>query len=244
MPIITDNLEQINLPGNHYGYSAVTNFNKLGASAYTLVQLIVDESGSVGPYQTEMEKCLQEVIQSCRLSPNADNLMVRLVTFSDQMREVHGFKPLENCNVDDYKNSLNTGGMTALFDAADNSILAATDYAKKLYDADFEINGITIIITDGEDNSSRTSLQTLKKSVENCTKSEAMKSMVSILVGVGLDRPDVSNYLQNIKTTAGITEYINVGDASPKNLAKLAKFVSKSISSQSSSLTGNNSLKI
>jgi uncharacterized protein YegL len=235
MPRITDDLEQIKLPTNQYGYSA-TKLNKLEASEYTLVQLIIDESGSVESYRRDMEQCVKEVIQSCQYSPRADNLMLRIVSFNTSLKEIHGFKPLSQCNLADYDNVLNPGGMTALFDATDNALGAANDYAQKLSKADFTVNGLTVIITDGEDNSSRSSRQTVKTTLEKCITNEAMESMVSILVAVGTDRPDVPIHLEAFKNEVGMTEFINVGDANKKTLAKLARFISKSISSQSSSL--------
>jgi hypothetical protein len=42
--------------------------------------------------------------------------------------------------------------------------------------------------------------------------------------------------LENFKNEAGIDQYINIGKADANTLAKLADFISKSISSQSQSL--------
>ena len=136
-----ENMETKALPTGSFGYSAA-KLEDLGASEYTLVTLVVDESGSVYHYQPDMEKCIKEVINACRLSPRADNLMIRLVCFNDEMREVHGFKLLEQCNPEDYKNILAPGGTTALYDVAENAISASADYGKSLTDNDFDVNGI------------------------------------------------------------------------------------------------------
>jgi len=64
-----------------------------------------------------------------------------------------------------------------------------------------------------------------------------MESMVSILVGVGTNQyASVSQALDSFRNDAKLTQFVEVEDASAKTLAKLAEFVSKSISAQSQSL--------
>ncbi|UCE66565.1 MAG: hypothetical protein JSU85_00700, partial [Candidatus Zixiibacteriota bacterium] len=43
-------------------------------------------------------------------------------------------------------------------------------------------------------------------------------------------------YLDDFKDKANLQQFVNAGNATPKTLAKLANFISKSISSQSQSL--------
>ena len=76
-----------------------------------MVTIAVDTSGSVSPFKDDLEKCIIAAINSCKYSPRADNLMVRLVEFNDKVSEVHGFKLLSEVNTADYTGSLNVGGM-------------------------------------------------------------------------------------------------------------------------------------
>jgi hypothetical protein len=46
-------------------------------------------------------------------------------------------------------------------------------------------------------------------------------------------------FLENFKEQAGFTKYINVGEATADNLAKLADWVSQSVSSQSQQVGSN-----
>src|SRR5207249_159947 len=117
------------LPNGHYGYSA-TRIDQLGAAEYTLATMVNDVSGSVAEFRDEMEEALRAIVGACRWSPRADNLMLRLVTFESQLKEVHGFKPLERCNPDDYLNVLRPGGWTALYDAAENAVSALASYGR------------------------------------------------------------------------------------------------------------------
>jgi uncharacterized protein YegL len=232
-----DNLEQHNLPMGTFGYSA-SGFDELGATEYTLVTIVVDTSGSVCSYKTEMENSIKEVVSACKHSPRADNLMIRIVTFNSQISELQGFKLLADCNEKDYNNCLSPCGTTALYDAANNAISATNDYAKKLGDSDFGANAIIVIITDGCDNdSNEATMNDVKKSLQTALREESLESLLTILVGVGIgDYPDVGTILNDFKDNAGLTQYVEIKDANAKTLAKLAEFVSKSISSQSQAL--------
>jgi len=242
MPLLNDgNLERQALPTGQYGYSA-TRLDDLGAAEYTLVTIVCDASPSVSPFVAEMEKALREIVQACKFSPRADNLMVRLVTFHGDMTETHGFKLLERCNLDDYRGTLRIGSATALYDAAENAISAVADYGKQLTDADFSVNGIVFVITDGEDNSSTLGIRHVREALTRAVQGEAMESLVSILIGVNVNDRRIGAYLQDFKTEAGFTQYVELEKADAKSLAKLADFVSRSISAQSQALgTGGTS---
>ncbi len=178
-------MENKKLPTGSYGYSAV-KLDSLGASEYTIVTLAVDVSGSVAGYKSQLESTIREVVNACKLSPRADNLMIRLVTFNNVLEEVHGYKLLEQCNLDDYKNFLRVGGSTALFDASENAIQASANYGKSLLANDFSVNGIVVVVTDGEDNVSAVNMNSVKSALEKIVKEECMESLVSILIGVGV----------------------------------------------------------
>jgi hypothetical protein len=60
--------------------------------------------------------------------------------------------------------------------------------------------------------------------------------MMTILVGVNVNDPQVSQCLKDLKDQAGFTQYVELKDATASSLAKLADFVSKSISAQSQAL--------
>jgi len=125
----SETLVSHSLTGQHYGFSAA-DLGDLGATEYTLVTVVVDESGSTAGFKAEMEACIQEVVKSCKLSPRSDYLMVRLVAFNHDMREIHGFKQLIDCDVADYDNCLSPGGSTLLFESAKNAIAATAAYGK------------------------------------------------------------------------------------------------------------------
>jgi len=236
MPRLNDDtLEVLKVKGTNFQYSAA-RLETLGATEYTLVTIITDVSGSVAGFKDDLEKCLKEITMACSKSPRADNLLLRLLTFNSRVDEVHGYKLLMNCNPDDYNGVLRCGGNTALYDASYNGIEAALAYGKTLTDNDFAVNAIIFVMTDGDDNDSTYLAKHVKESLDKAMKNESLESLVSILIGVNVKDPHMLQYLEDFKKEAGFTQFVAIDEATKNKLAKLAEFVSKSISSQSQSL--------
>ncbi len=236
MPKLNDTtMDQLQTATGSYGFSA-TKLDNLGASEYTLVSIIVDESGSVSYFKSDLEKCLKEAVLACKYSPRANNLMIRVVTFANALREVHGFKLLETVNESDYDNCLNPSGATALFDAAQNSIEATITYSKSLSASYYTSNGLVIVITDGDDNKSTATANSVKESLMKAVLTESLESLNSILVGVNVTNNTISNYLDNFHKATGFSQYVELNKADAKTLARLGDFISKSISSTSQAL--------
>lgn len=234
MPKFKDeDAEQHKIVGSNYGYSAARP-NTLTATEYTLATVVFDESGSTSGFSKKMEECLKEIVKACRRSPRADNLMFRVLNFGSRLREVHGFKLLSDCNETDYDGCYQPGGGTALFDSSHNGIEATRNYAKQLSDNDFQVNGIVFVLTDGDDNESRFGKKEVGEALAQCVKSESMESLLSILIGV--NAAGCKQFLEDFARDAGFTQFVDMGTADEKAIAKLAQFVSKSISSQSQAL--------
>ena len=174
MPIFNNekDMDNHNIAGSHYGFSA-KRIDDLGASEYTLALVIVDASGSVFSYRTQIESAIREVVRACRTSPRADNMMLRLVIFDNDVTEVHGFKPLMECNEDDYKGCLQVGGATALYDATYNGVRSASLYGAALSQQDFDTNAAVFVITDGADNASKVTRLMVGEALRDEVTSEA-----------------------------------------------------------------------
>lgn len=236
MPKFNETMESRKVPGTHFGYTGTRLADLAGATEYTLCSIVLDESGSTAGFAKDMENVMKEIVKACRYSPRADNLMLRVVAFGTNYREVHGFKLLQACNPQDYDGIYGNGGSTALFDATCDAIEATKDYAKQLNDSDYLCNACAFVITDGADNQSKFTAKQVKESLAKCVQSEALESLVSVLIGVNIQDPYVSKALDDFNKTAEFTQFVELKDASEKTLAKLAAFVSKSISSQSQAL--------
>jgi|GEM_PF-367662 len=219
-----------------------TPVDKLGASEYTIVTVLMDVSGSVAGYERDLEKCIQTIVKACRKNPRADNLLLRFVTFNDYLKEVHGYVELMKINEGDYSNTVVTSGSTALYDALLNGIETTAEYAKDLDDKDIFCNAVVICITDGQENASRiatiggNALAKIAKTINTIRQSEVLESMKTILIGLVGAYPSIQKDLDKIKTDANLDEFIALGSLSVGTLAKLAGFVSHSISSTSQAL--------
>lgn len=241
MPILNDtSLDKVKLPNSHYGYSA-TRLEELGATEYTVATIVCDVSGSTAAFIFDMEAAITRIVQASKFSPRADNLLLRLVVFDDTLTELHGFKLLENCDLANYGGILRSGGSTALYDATENAVTSTINYGQKLLAGDFSANAIFFVITDGMDNASRLPAKKVKEALTKAVTSEALESIVSILIGVNVQDREVGRYLQQFHLEAGFTQYIELVKADARTLARLAEFVSQSISAQSQALGSSGS---
>lgn len=232
-------LETLNA-GSHYKFSA-TRPEKLGASEYTLVTLVCDASGSVASYAAQLEQTLKTVFLACNKADNArrENILFRVTQFADGLTELHGFKELGKISENDYTNVLQIGGMTALFDATDEALKVSEAYADHMVQMSLDVNAIIFIVTDGQNNVGRIrDAAHVKHTTDQVIKSEKLMSVVTVLVGVTGDDVNLDTYLSTFKNDAGLSQYVSIGTATPGKLAKLAQFISQSISSTSQALGG------
>jgi uncharacterized protein YegL len=206
---------------------------KLGSTEYTLVQIARDYSGSISGFEDVINDCLKMAIASCKHSPKAESLLVRTVKFSSAIVEEHGFQLLSSIDPDTYQPAM-ASGATVLYDAIYACAGVARNYAKTLTKNNFLVNAISFIITDGEDAGSRMSTHDIKSELDKLVKSEELESHLVILIGINATH--LANRHQDIVQQCGLSGYIDAGNADAKGLAKLASFISRSVSSQSSSL--------
>jgi hypothetical protein len=237
--------ETMNAGKSGFRFSAVRP-DKLGATEYTLATVVLDFSGSVYNFKSNLEQMLDNIFEACRHSPRANNLLLRVIlfstSFSGDILEVHGFKPLADIDLNDYQLP-QPGGGTPLFDAAYDAVVATNSYGKTLADQDFLVNAIEVVVTDGGDTGSAIPPSKIASEVQSAVNDEYLESNLTILVA--LNAAYCKQYLDDFHRDANFDHMIDVADADPKSLAKLASFISQSISSQSQSLgTGGPSQNI
>lgn len=241
----TDEMQQSQIGGSGFTFSG-TRVAHLTATEYTLVTAAVDETGSVRGWEKQLRDALIASIDGCKKSPRSDNILVRVILFGSQyprgVSEIHGFMPLNDIDTASYP-AIQPSGMTPLNDAVFSSVGATNAYAKQLRDQDYNVNAIFFVITDGGENASTATAQMVKSEIDDALRSEQLESIISVLIGVNVGA--ASAMLQRYQQDAGMTQYIDAGDATPSKLAKLGDFISQSISSQSQALgTGGPSQQI
>lgn len=233
---VADDMENFQIPGaGNFQFSAVRLDPLKAASEYTLVSKVLDLSGSVEDYAGPLLEVVKTVVGACKKSPRVDNLMLRVLGFNDSLDEIHGFRLLKTIDPDkDYK-ALRPIGCTALYDAVYSAIGATLTLSESLIQQEYDVNGCIYITTDGLDNRSVQTPAGIRKLIEESKKQEKIQGLVTVLIGVTPDK-QISAALEKFQKEAGLTAYIDLGEATPGKLAKLAQFVSKSISSQSQAL--------
>lgn len=242
--INVDSMQQLQTPSN-YGFSAV-GLDQLGATEYTLASIVLDVSGSVSGFARQLEQCVKTIVGSCKSSPRSDNLLLRLVAFNHDVSEVHGFRLLADIDPKEYDNTLNPDGSTALYDAVVSATEATNTLGETLVNQDYTANGVVYIVTDGCDNASTETQNSIKNLLARVARNEKLQSVAVILIMVGYADSGVKRTLDNFVSTVGITQFVDMTDlftkANPeKALAKLAGYISRSISSTSQALASGSS---
>lgn len=233
MPRIADDTETFHIGGTNFQFTG-TGLKRLGATEYTLVTIAVDVTGSTAAFAADLLAALKTALNSCKKSPRSDNLLARVVLFSTYVggvSEVHGFKPLADIDIDQDYPALRPHGMTPLFDAVYSAVGATAEYGRQLKDGDFLANAIAFIVTDGADNASSATPKMIADKIDEIRREEKLESIHTVLIGI--NAAQARNYLEDFQRGAKIDQYVDVADASAGHLAKLADFVSQSVSSTS-----------
>jgi uncharacterized protein YegL len=235
MPRIDTDMDTHAIGGGSFSFTGA-RIQRLGATEYTLVTIALDASSSVAAFEGDLMSALRTAVEACAKSPRAENLLVRVVKFSTgcaSVEELHGFKLLADVDIAAYPR-LAPSGATPLYDAVYSALSATNVYAKTLHDQDVLVNAILFVVTDGCENASVATAAMIKREIAEAQSREQLESLVSVLIGInaGAARHELAAFQSN----AGITHYVEVADASRQRLAKLAAFVSQSISSQSQAL--------
>lgn len=233
-----NDMQSVKLPKSNYGYSAMRNMDRLESAEYTLCTLVIDLSGTTLSFRPAMEKCLQEIIKGLRHSPRADALMLRVVYFNSGVHEFHGFKLLMDCNPGDYAGSFQNyeGGSTALYDGCINGLDAMRLYSENLRGQEYKSNGILVTMTDGLDNASSGTKFGVRDSSNQALNSEILESLMTILIGVNINDTHVEEELRKFKDEVQFTQYEQIDNVTEKSFAKIANFISSSVTSQSNHL--------
>jgi len=243
MKLMGVDADQVAQTVHGFDYTSIT-VDKLGATEYTFAGIALDITTSVAPFKSSLEKMLEECLIFLKRSPRVLNLLARTTAFNSSVgiNEFHGFTLINSLDPTGFKNLVQPGGMTNLYDATLDIIESINDYATKLFDDEVIVNanGIIYIITDGDDNSSQYQISDIKKAIEKIRRAEALESIQIILVGINDSDPHFKQRLEDFQVGVGIDKYVSMGDVSEKKLAKLGGLISQSVSSTSSSLgTGN-----
>lgn len=222
---------------SNYGFSELDlSGTKLGASGYSIGTILIDNSPSIMDFKDELERCLKDCVRACRKSTRADNLILRVVLFDRFVYEVHQAKYLKDINLDEYTGILQPRGKTALRDGFVDCLKVKQNLARDLdLNHDKDVNGALYVITDGWDNCSKVSLAETVQAYKETFMSESLETLTTVLIQVNDQNPIIRKRLEEFRTALGI-KYKRLEDTDPDSLAKLANFISQSLSSVAQSV--------
>lgn len=234
----------VNIKGG-FQYSNI-GIEKLLATSYTLGTLVVDNTGSLRGRENDLQKIMREIVLKLKEEDTAQNILWRVVVFNAAIgiKEIHGFKLLQDIDpIADY-NGLYCEDMTPLFDAVGSSIEATLVEAARLWDEEYAVNAISVFITDGLDNDSKLDPEDIKQKTDIALRGEKIESYRTILVGVNPDfddqswKDEVTKALSEFHVEAGLSEYVDMEDFTDKAIKKIILQVS-SITSDTSKQLGS-----
>ena len=216
---------------------SAAKLDELESAEYTLVTLVIDVSWSLNAFERELVQLARMCVQAAKNDANSERIMYRILTFSTEVKEVHGFKPVDDMNPDDIDFQVESS--TALYDATQDAAESLLGYGTALAQNDFSVNGSAFVLTDGMDNVSKNA--TPKSNGSAFTKirmtkdsAEGLESMLAILVG--MNTSNCRDYLSTYSTQAGFDRFIDSGDLDDATIKQIGGFVSQSVSSQSQAI--------
>ena len=241
MPIFDNtqtDMENFKITGGGAMEFSAAKPEKLGSSEYTLATIILDCSPSMKAVEAEIVEVARMIAADCKEMPRSESVMLRVLVFSNNVDEIHGFMPVNSIDLDLYDKIKCSGSHTSLYKSVFSGVGATIEYSKELYNNhDIDSNGAVYIVTDGLDNVGGISPDDIKDIIH--LSGESIESIISILIAVrdtNNDWGDTEASLKRFKEDAELTEFIDAGQCDPKALAKIRGAVSASISSTSQSL--------
>ena len=234
-----DQLESYAIPGaGNFTFSAIKpeNLEELG---YTVATVVLDESGSLEYKKDLLIELLKTVAEGLKKSSRAETILLRVITFNWDVREIHGFKPVTQIDLNEY-NQIKPDGRTALIDAMFSAVASTYEYAKKLEEDGFDANACIYVVTDGMDNESKKRAREVSDQLARIKAGEEIESIITALFGVNDPTcgwtQEVAQALSELQSEVEFTEYIDAGDVDKKNVGKIGGIVSSSITSTSQAL--------
>lgn len=143
----------------------------------TNIAIIKDHSGSMSRLSVAARKDYDNLIQSLKTNAVGPTFLT-VVEFSYNSKVVRKNEPLED--VPSYSPIYHAGGGTALYDAINDAINALS-----LHDVGPDVANLLLIITDGEENASRTMALDLKERIKNLQNTDRWTFTFRVPKGYG-----------------------------------------------------------
>lgn len=166
-----------------------TDIDNIIATDVTLMTVIIDDSGSIDGANLTKSIIIGQntMMTSLENSKQKDNILIAQWKLGNNAELLHSYLPVEQAVRLD-KVNYNPQHSTALYDVWIDALASNVAYAQQLKSAGTPVKSIVVVITDGQDNSSR------KYRIGDCKKinTDLLQSEQFILafVGAGRDKAD------------------------------------------------------
>jgi uncharacterized protein YegL len=150
-----------------------TSIEEIDNENVNLMFLAIDQSGSMGTWINDMKQSLNEFKQAIIDSKEADQILVARADFEDFIN-IGGYKKISEFDTD-----FRSGGMTAMFDVIVEGSQKLKDYMDYLKQQGMRVKAVFSVFSDGDDNSSRTSLLDARRCIEKLNDEEIVTAFIS-----------------------------------------------------------------
>lgn len=186
--VMVHNLNNVTLAG-----AAGIPADDLAMTSATLYVRIIDESASMSIYRHELIDAANEELKALEDSKAANDLLMSTWVFSDKPKVLHSYVPLADVIRLDSNNYRADGPSTALYDTVRDAITSTVAYAQSLRDSGVNpLKVVVLILTDGEDNSSVTTVSTINSLITDLIRQEFY---TPVFVAFGFDGESVARQM-------------------------------------------------
>jgi len=215
--------------GGSFGIG-INNFDPTNITADEVIGItfVIDKSGSVNRYISDLNDNLNGFLQEMGHSHVADKILCQILEFDDDVKVLNGFQPIADIK----PFNIQPGGMTSCFDACAKGLENTIQYRQNLEQQGITVKNLVFIITDGESNADRKyAASDVKKLVDDLYTNESnFGSFSIILFGLG----DETNFKRVGKEMGIRDEMIATIGITAKEIRKMIGFISSSVSSSGS----------
>lgn len=171
--ILVNNLNATNIAG-----ATGATVDELAGDQVTLFVEVLDATGSMFDNRDAVIKAYNEQLEALKGSKAADSILMSTWTFNEQSVLSHGYLALNNVPKLDHS-SYDPQGNTALYDAVLDAFTGVVAYGQSLRDAGINLKIVVVVISDGEDNSSKNSANKVKTVAKELLNQECTLAFVA-----------------------------------------------------------------
>lgn len=166
-------LDTIEIDGLDERYAENMSPDEVTSSSVTLVDFIIDASGSMDMYERIMQECLEHYKSAISNSKQADEMLVSKTLFNSRI-QTGGYVAPEDFNTDYY-----ACGSTKLYDAIIDRRQRMLAYMDQLRNEGSNVRACMVILSDGEDNDSRNAASDARQAVQDLISKEVTVAFVA-----------------------------------------------------------------